>query len=426
MSTSGSTSGNDELEFEGVRSRLESGFYPTLVGPGPELILVLALAVSQPVLWLFPQPLTFLLLAIAFYLIPTVMALRARSRGERRDAAIVALAAAAIFVWAVALYFGFGSHDIVLSHAVLAAGATVIAAARYADCFRYAAALIAERTGDWREEDLANYAEFLMARRPGPGAKIIARQLYERAALEVLERNWPIQRQINIVERYAMMLEQGIGGRADHRDAEWWREKVDDLRWWTVVRGSASRADDAPSQADAGDGALVYHDLIPVWRARLDEGSKYEPGEVATLFHAFLLPESALIGCVVRVPGGDGVSTILHHVFDVSSPDTETYLSALEHRLSWRIELYRGDVPAADTSGPSPDLCVDIALDRSGLMEAIDSAMIHNNNLGPNINSRAALAFFLDTVEVHRDGDGIDAAWSEIDTVCLKVDDQGA
>ncbi len=258
---------------------------------------------------------------------------------------------------------------------------------------------------------------------------MIARQLYERASLAVLDRNWPIARQINIVERYVTLLEQGIGGRSDHKGADWWREKVEDLRWWTRVRGTG--ADDAARSASAGDGVLAYHDMIPVWRLRLDEGTRYEPGDVATLFHAFLLPESALVACVVRLPGGDGpeddpASTILHHVFDVASPDCDTYLSALEHRLSWRIELYRDIVPAVGTSAPAPELTVDIALDRSGIMESIDAAMIHNNNLGQNVDSSSALAYFLNTVELHRGRGGIDAAWSEIDIACLKVDDEDA
>ncbi len=423
MSESG---GDDELEFDGVRSRLESGFYPTLMGPGPGLTLVLALALSQPILWLVPEALLFLTCAVIFFLTATIMALRARSRGNRHEAITVALAAATIFVWALGVYFGFASHSIALAHAILAASAILIAAARYADCFRYAAAVITQRTDDWREEDLANYAEFLLTRRPGPGAKMIARQLYERASLAVLDRNWPILRQINVVERYAMLLEKGIGGRSDRQGANWWREKVEDLRWWTLVRGSGT--EDSPQNPSAGDGLLAYHDLMPVWRARLDEGAKYEPGGVATLFHAFLLPESALVACVVRLPGGDGpgesaASTILHHVFDVSSPESETYLSALEHRLSWRIELYRGDLPAAGTSGPAPDLTVDISLENSGLMESIDAAMIHNNNLGQNVDGRSALGFFLNTIELHRGRGGVDAAWSEIETACLKVDD---
>ncbi len=423
MSTSGS---HDQLEFEDVRSRLESGFYPMLMGPGPRLMLGFALAVSQPTLWIFPEPLAFLLLSVGFYLIPTIMALRARSHGNGRDATIVALAAAAILVWSMAIYFGFSVHDIALAHAILVASAVLVAAARYADCFRYAAEMIARRTDDWREEDLANYAEFLLARRPGPGAKQIGRQLYHRASGAVLERHWPIQRQINIVERYAMLLEQGIGGRCDHQDAEWWREKAGDLRWWTVVRGNGSPTEETTCRASAGDGVLAYHDLIPAWRMRLDDGTKYEPGDARTTFHAFLLPESALVACVVRFPGGDRGSTVLHHVFDVSSPESETYLSALEHRLGWRIELYRGAAPAPGSSGPAPDLTIDLVLDGSGLMEAIDSAMIHNNNLGSNLDSPAALAFFLETIEAHRDRDGIDAAWSEIETACLKVDDQGA
>ena len=424
MSENGSHSvDHDEMEFEGVRSRLESGFYPTLMGPGPELLLVLALAFSQPVLWLFPEALTFLIAATVFFVAALVMALRARSRGNGIEATVVALAAATIFVWALVIYFGFATHSIALPHAILAASAFVIAGARYADCFRHAALMIAQRTDDWREEDLANYAEFLLARRPGPGAKMIARQLYERASLAVLDRNWPIQRQISIVERYVSLLDKGIGGRSDADGAAWWREKVEDLKWWTLVRSSGHRADSESRYASAGDGRLAYHDLVPTWRARLDDGAKYEPGDVATLFHAFLLPNSALIGCVVRLPGGGGAATILHHVFDVSSPDSETYLSALEHRLSWRIELYRGDVPPAETSGPAPDLTVDIALDRSGLMEAIDAAMIHNNNLGQGIDSQAAMSFFLETIESHRDRGGIDTAWSEIEAVCVKVDD---
>ncbi len=415
--------GDDELEFDGVRSRLESGFYPTLMGPGPKLTVVLALALTQPILWLVPEALLFLVCAIVFFLTASVMALRARSRGNRHEALIVALAAATIFIWALGVYFSFASHSIALAHAILAASAILIAGARHADCFRYAAAVIAQRTDDWREEDLANYAEFLLSRRPGPGAKTIARQLYERASLALLDRNWPIARQINVVERYVMLLEKGIGGRSDHQNAEWWREKAEDLRWWTVVRGSGT--ENSPQNPSAGDGLLAYDDLLPVWRARLDEGGKYEPGGVATLFHAFLLPESALVACVVRLPGGDdgAASTILHHVFDVSSPESETYLSALEHRLSWRIELYHGDPPTADASGPKPDVTVDISLEGSGIMESIDAAMIHNNNLGQNVDSRSALGFFLNTIELHRGRGGVDAAWTEIETACLKVDD---
>ena len=417
---------DDELEFDGVRSRLESGFYPTLVGPGPELALVLGLAFTQPILWLAPEALFFLFCAFGFFVGATIMALRARTRGNRYEATTVALAAATIFIWALGVYFSFASHPIVLSHAVLAAGALLIAGARYADFYHYAAKVVAQRTEDWREEDLANYAEFLLTRRPGPGAKMIARQLYERASLAVLDRNWPIAKQINLVERYVTLLEKGIGGRSDHKGAAWWREKLEDLRWWTLVRGNG--AEDAPKTPSAGDGLLAYRDLMPIWRARLDEGTKYESGGVATLFHAFLLPESALVGCVIRLPGGEGpegnaASTVLHHVFDISSPDSETYLAALEHRLSWQIELYHGDPPAADTSGPAPDMTVEISLDQSGLMESIDAAMIHNNNLGQHVDGRSALGFFLNTIELHRGRGGVDAAWTEIETACVKVDD---
>jgi hypothetical protein len=308
------TCNDDELEFDGVRSRLESGFYPTLAGVGPELAVVLSLAFTQPILWLVTDALFFLFCAFVFFVIATVMALRARSRGNRYETITVGLAALTIFVWALAIYLSFAAQPTILAHIILAASAVLIGAARYADCYHYASRVIAQRTDDWREEDLANYAEFLLARRPGPGSKMIARQLYERASLAVLDRNWPIARQINLVERYVTLLEKGIGGRLDRKGAEWWREKLDDLRWWTMVRNNG--AEDVPQTPSAGDGLLAYRDLRPVWRVRLDEGAKYEPGGVATLFHAFLLPESALVACVIRLPGGENLeggpaSTIL-------------------------------------------------------------------------------------------------------------------
>ena len=69
MSESGS---DDELEFDGVRSRLESGFYPSLMGPGPELTLALALALSQPILWLVPEAPLFLACAVVFFVTATI------------------------------------------------------------------------------------------------------------------------------------------------------------------------------------------------------------------------------------------------------------------------------------------------------------------------------------------------------------------
>ena len=221
MSESG---GDDKLVFDGVSSRLESSFYPTLMGPGPKSTLVLALALSQPILWLVPEALLFLICAIVFFLTASIMVIWARARDNHHEATIVALAAATIFVWALGVYFSFASHPIALAHVILASSALLIAGARYADCFHYAADVITHRTDDWLEEDLANYAEILLARRPGPGARTIARQLYERASLAVLDRNWPIVRQINVVERYVMLLEKESGVQPSHQDADWWRE----------------------------------------------------------------------------------------------------------------------------------------------------------------------------------------------------------
>jgi hypothetical protein len=68
-------------------------------------------------------------------------------------------------------------------------------------------------------------------------------------------------------------------------------------------------------------------------------------------------------------------------------------------------------------------MTVDISLDNSGLMEAIDAAMIHNNNLGQYVDGRSAIGFFLNTIELHRGRGGVDAAWTEIETACLKVED---
>lgn len=421
--------------MEDARELIERRYYPVLAGPRPAVATLLALAFVNATFLLLPAPETLLAASAAMFFASALTALRLRTGGGRRiDVVSIALLATIAFGWAYAVYSGFAAYTAVLHHAVLSSAALVFGFARYLRSFRYSwsAAMAAAPACD--SDGLANYAEYLLDHRPGPASRQVAREFYRIASEEVLQHVDPAPRHIGLLKRYIDLLQSGVGGYADLQEAAWWMERVRELEDGVRVpvscgfREQTGWFDARETPAGIGDGALGYDNGRPVWRLRVANPVACETCEATIAFRAFLLPEAGLIACLLRLHPESGEPVVAHRVFDVSDPDTEAFMMASEHRLTWRIELRRGrgGQPVRRQKvydGDRPAQRRRIDLRGTGFMECLDAAIRHNGERGADLDGAAALEFFATTLASHAGEDRLEAAWAAIDAACLRFEE---
>ncbi len=373
---------------------------------------ILALGGANLAYAAIPTAPVFLAIAGALFLLSISTALQMRGAGNSAGHGMVVAATSAIaFGWACSIQFAPAQYWPGLPETALSAGALCFGLARRLRAYRHAWSDILRHAVYWGESDLAEYAEFLLLRRPCPDAAQIARELYRRASQRTVDRPWSPAPRTAIMRRYAELLQCGVGGAADPQAADWWTqtaEAADDDGYGVIASGrhDSSGLDTA---------AIEIIDDLPIWRIRLREVTAISSRKVAVAFHAFPLPRAGLVACAIRLSDDSEAPGAVHRIFDVSDPEVEAYLAALEHHLKWRIELFR------EGAGERPVRVLEVPLAGTGFMEALDTAIAHNAALGPDLDSKVALDFVASKLDGLSDDDGIEAAWAAIDAACSKV-----
>lgn len=94
----------------------------------------------------------------------------------------------------------------------------------------------------WLSEDMGHHAIWLLKSKPGPGSGRISRMLLALAAEEIasLSQRQLTPEHLRILDEYADVLENGIGGRAEPEAAAEWRLAVDAARRSGVDAGKRS------------------------------------------------------------------------------------------------------------------------------------------------------------------------------------------
>lgn len=409
MASKGADVSND------VRNWIEMDFCPTPRAPGPASLFAFAFAAATAAYLVMPVAEVFLAAATIMFAASMAITLRIRGAGEGNRNALAAFVPATVaFAWAYGVYYELGTLGALLPHVILSAGALTLTLAQRTRFHQYTVNAVTRRVPHWTERDMAEYAEFLIARRPCPGANRIARELYRRASQRLIDRPWSRAPRVALMRRYAELLESGTGGGVDADAADRWARMADladvspegsfpadpsDQSWATLCR--------VPPSSD-GDG-------LPTWRIPVSDTAQFLDAEGSLSFCAFLLREAAVVACVLRLSGDRNIVHEIHRVFDVADAEVEAHLVALEHHLRWRIELCN------DIDGRTVRT-LEAGLSETGFMEAMDRAIAHNRKLGCTLDSTKALAFVETTLDTLGGALGVEAAWQAIEAACLKTE----
>ncbi len=390
---------------ETVDHWIDIAYCPTPRGLRPWPLTILILAAANIVFILNPVGWVLLSISAALFMLTfgTTLGARVESDSAGYGLAII-LPAAIILGWAYWIWPDPMSGGGALPHAILVAGAIALGIAGGLRESRFVFADISGRAADWDEEGMALYAEFLLERRPVAGSATIARELYRRASQRALDRPWSRAPRTAIMVRYAVLLEDGIGGAADPDAADWWT-LASEIGHDEVFRPAG------PGTPRDGRAALDATTTPPTWRIHLPDAAVHKAPRASVAFHAFKLPEAGLLACAIELRSDDGPTTVVHRVFDVSDMEAEAYLAALEHHLVWRIEIYR-------KGGAGVARQFDMSLDDTGFMEAVEAAIAHNIALGPAHDGDSAMIFVATKLEALADEDGIEATWAAIEAAC--------
>lgn len=425
----GDPKGDCEASVRGepAEAWLRTGYVPTLPGPGTwQTAIGLGLA-TNALLLAFSSTATVIGIAMISSAVCLAYAMRTRRTGQ--EALLLAAMAVVVLGWAIWLRSAAAADGPILRHAAVTAAAGVATLARYLALRRHALAAIGEAAARWPVGDLVAYAEFLLDRRPCAGAGEAARGLYRRASEQVLERPWPERRDVRVIERYASLLGERATSASDVAAARWWLDKARTLGRYAIGPDVAAIASGRALDGAEGAGKrprfddLPFHRGVPVWRVRVPHPDALLDGEA--VFRAFLLPEGALLACLVQFESVVGRPVFLHRVFDVSDADVETYLAASEHHLRWRIEMYDAERHEAAEDVPSgdPDAIRTVDLRDSGIMAAFEQVLAHNAALGQHADIGSAFAFLTATFHDYAEAYGIEAAWSTLEAACARVPD---
>lgn len=406
---------------------LKSGHVPSLRGPGPVLTVLGLSGIAVALVLSFPAiEITFL---IGLLCAAGTLAYALKSTPYRQGSLMLTAMAGLIMGWVGWLQADPAYADTLIRIAAVCSASVVVGLARYHAIRRHTLRAIAKGSADWTIGDRVAYAEFLLDRRPCSGAGEAARALYKRAAEMVLEKPWHERRDIRVIERFAGLLTEGAPSAAGMNAARIWRDHARTLGEFAIgsddaVGGMSSKCYDAngeyvrPSFDDLG-----FHRGIPVWRLRVANPDSLLDGDA--VFRAFLLPEGALLACLVRFESVVDRTVLVHRVFDVTDTTVESYMACSEHHLRWRIEMYDAKqvgnaelVPARE-----PDAVREVNLKDSGLMAAFEQVLAHNAALGVHADVGSAYAFLTSTFREYAEAYGIEAAWSALEAACTRVPD---
>ncbi len=412
MNTNGDEASKGAGAFDNVQGWIESGHCPVPKGPSPWVVSVLALVAVNLAFAVFPTSNVFLGISITLFIIAAGAAAQFHARGGAKYGAAVIVPALIALGWSIGLYLGETELGLILPHTILSAGALILGFVRRIDGFQHAWSEITGRCRYWNDDDVTSYAEFLLERRPCPGSAHLARELYRRASERAIDRPWSARRGINAMKRYAELLRTGVGGETNTEEADWWYETA------SLAREEAARRtmEYTFGSAISDPPALLYGDHLPVWCIQISDSDRFTKCKVTVTFRSFLLPQAGVIACAIRFFADPQQPTVVHRLFDVSDPDVEAYLSALEHHLAWRVELSR------DESDPIPLRAMKIPLADTGFMAALNAVIAHNYRLGENLDSEKAIEFVTSKMDDFADLEGIEAAWAAIDEACDDIE----
>ena len=406
---------------------LKTGYVPSLRGPGPG-VFALGLAGFAGVLaLLFPGPDAAFGAGLAAG--AGTLAFALKSRPYRQESVLLVAMAVLIIVWISCLKSTPAFDGTLNRIAAVGAACVIVGLARFVALRRHALQSIAEASADWTVGDMVAYAEFLLDRRPCPGADDAARALYQRAAEMLLDKPWHERRDIKVIERFAGLLSERAPSAADMDVARIWRDHARALGAFAI--DTDEPAPGAPRnvyEADDRNPRTGFDDFgfrrgIPVWRLKVANPDSLLDGEA--VFRAFLLPEGALLACLVRFESVVDRTVLVHRVFDVSDPSVETYMAGSEHHLRWRIEMYDAKQVGSTDLVPArePDAVREVDLKDSGLMAAFEQVLAHNAALGVHADIGSAYAFLTATFREYTASYGIEAAWSALEAACARVSD---
>ena len=231
-----------------------------------------------------------------------------------------------------------------------------------------------------------------------------------------------------MIERLAVLLTARPASAADMHAARIWRGRARALGAFAIGAGEPasehSCRDTDDGNAGAGFEDFGFHHGIPVWRLRVAGPDSLSGGEV--VFRAFLLPEGALLACLVRFECPAGRLVLAHRVFDVTDPAVETYIAGSEHHLRWRTEIY--DARRVGRDRPrSAGRAGRRGRGRSEGQRAddppLEQVLAHNAALGTDADVGSAYAFLTATFREYATSYGVEAAWSALVAACAPVAD---
>lgn len=393
---------------------LKSGYVPVLPGPEPVAAGGAVFAIGVILMYMFPTACMPAVLSAAIGAAALAMSRKPPFRDGLKWP--IAVMAGPLFMWAaIPLFLPVPNGD-AISFIQIFTCAFVFGVVRHSACRIYTLEKVLTANLGWSVEDKLAYADLLLQRRRFTGTRDAAFALYRRAAEMTLFKPWHDSADLAVLERCAKLIGRHPRCREDARLARSWRDQARALAPFLVDRGAA------PGDDSTEGGEFGFADGAPLWRIAVDDPGSLLDGEV--VFRAFMLPEGALLGCLLAFRRADGGAVHVHRIFDAAEPATEAWLAASEHHLRWRIEV-RAPAPAGAEDGEAAasgaaDAVHEVGLRDGGLMSAFAQVLDHNAELGPDADTAAARTFLMTTFRDHAESYGVEAAWSALQTACAK------
>lgn len=208
---------------------IESGYYPMLPGPRPLLAGAAALALGNAVLLALPGGAGFLVVnaLLLGLVLAATFAIQAPQEPVMDRVNVLTLFGLSLAVTAGVHLLGDQIAPAV-KHVVVTVNALILWLAYHLKAMRHAWWITVHVSDHWDAAGLAQYGAFLRRKRPGPGSRRVARELYRVACGEYQKNGTQTAAAAEAMTDYADMLERGEGGRADPQQAKWWRDKAAD------------------------------------------------------------------------------------------------------------------------------------------------------------------------------------------------------
>ena len=208
---------------------IEAGYYPALPGPRPLVVGAVALALGNAAQFALPGGASFLVVNILLLslVLAATFAIEAPQEPVMDRVNILTLFALSLAVTAGVHLLGDRAAP-AAQHLVVTVNGLILWLAYHLKAMRYAWWITVHASDHWDAAGLAQYGAFLRSKRPGPGSRRVARELYRVACGEFQKSAAPTAAAAEAMKDYADMLERGEGGRADPQQAKWWRDKAVD------------------------------------------------------------------------------------------------------------------------------------------------------------------------------------------------------